>query len=37
MGFAAVIVAGQMVPAALLVFGALKALLGKPEAAKMKA
>lgn len=37
MGFAAVIVAGQMVPAAILVFGALKALVGKPQVAKMKA
>ncbi|WP_224982920.1 hypothetical protein [Geomonas agri] len=37
MGFAAVIVAGQMVPAAMLVIGALKALVGKTEAAKMKA
>lgn len=37
MGFAAVIVAGQMVPAAMLVIGALKALFVKPEAAKLKA
>ncbi|MBU5612923.1 hypothetical protein [Geomonas azotofigens] len=37
MGFAAVIVAGQMVPAAMLVIGAVKALFGKPEAAKLKA
>lgn len=37
MGFAAVIVAGQMVPAAILVFGAVKALFSKPEAARMKA
>lgn len=37
MGFAAVIVAGQMVPAAILVFGAVKALFSKPETARMKA
>jgi len=37
MGFAAVIVAGQMVPAAMLVIGALKALFVKPEVAKLKA
>lgn len=37
MGFAAVIVAGQLVPAAMLVFGAAKALFTKPEAAKSKA
>lgn len=37
MGFAAVIVAGQMVPAAMLVVGAVKALFGKREADKVKA
>jgi hypothetical protein len=37
MGFAAVIVAGQMVPAAMLVIGAVKALFVKPEAANLKA
>lgn len=37
MGFAAVIVAGQMVPAAILVFGAVKALFSKPDTARMKA
>lgn len=37
MGFAAVIVAGQMVPAAMLVIGAVKALFGKQEADKVKA
>lgn len=37
MGFCAVIVAGQLVPAAILVFGAAKALFGKPEEAKGKA
>lgn len=36
MGFAAIIVAGQLVPAALLVFGAVKAIFGKPEPAKEK-
>jgi len=37
MGFCAVIFAGQLVPAAMLVIGAAKALIGKPEAAKLKA
>ena len=37
MGFAAVIVAGQLIPAAMLVFGAAKALFTKPEAASTKA
>jgi len=36
MGFCAIIFAGQLVPAAMMVFGAAKALVGKPEAAKMK-
>ena len=36
MGFAAVIVAGQLVPAAILVFGAVKALFTRPEPAKTK-
>ena len=36
MGFAAVIVAGQLVPAAMLVIGAVKAILVKPEASKIK-
>lgn len=36
MGFAAVIVAGQLVPAAILVYGAMKALFGKAGAANVK-
>ncbi|WP_129126516.1 hypothetical protein [Geomonas oryzae] len=36
MGFAAVIVAGQLVPAAMLVIGAVKAIFAKPEEAKIK-
>ena len=37
MGFAAVIFAGQLVPAAMLVIGAVKALFVKPEEGRMKA
>ena len=37
LGFCAVIFAGQLVPAALLLIGAVKALVGKPEPAKLKA
>ena len=37
LGFCAVIFAGQLVPAAMLVIGAAKALVMKPVAAKTKA
>jgi hypothetical protein len=37
LGFCAVIVAGQMVPAAMLMIGAVKALVAKPVAAVPKA
>jgi hypothetical protein len=37
MGFCAVIVAGQLVPAAMLVIGAAKALVGKQETVKGRA
>ena len=37
LGFCAVIFAGQLVPAALLVFGAAKALITKPAEARTKA
>jgi hypothetical protein len=37
MGFCAVIFAGQLVPAAIMVIGAAKALVMKPVAAKTKA
>lgn len=37
LGFCAVIFAGQLVPAAMLVFGAAKALFSKPAEAKGKA
>lgn len=36
LGFCAVILAGQMVPAAIMVFGAAKALVTKPVVAKSK-
>jgi hypothetical protein len=35
-GFAAVIVVGQLVPAALLVYGAIKGIVSPPEPAKSK-
>jgi hypothetical protein len=37
LGFCAVILAGQLVPAAMMVFGAAKALFTKPAEAKGKA
>ncbi|HJV33608.1 hypothetical protein [Geomonas sp.] len=37
MGFCAVIIAGQLVPAAMLVIGAAKALVGKQETVKGRA